>query len=82
MSGKTTPTRGMADNDHLSDTENTDGVGKDGVCGIVGCVELVRDVSVDEDVTGTSGEDDGFGDSGVGACMPAGAGQERRWRLR
>lgn len=60
----------MADDDHLTDTENTDGVRKNGVGRIVRCVELVRDVSVDEDVPGTSGENDRFGNTGVGASKP------------
>lgn len=44
------------------------GIRQHGVCTIVVVVELVGDVSVDKDLSGFTAEDDGFGDTGVGAC--------------
>lgn len=43
------------------------GIRQHGVGAIIIVMELVRDVSVDKDLSGFTAEDDGFGDTGVGA---------------
>lgn len=60
----------MPCDDDVLDADLEDGIGEDGEDVVVREVNLVGDVTSDENVTGFGGEEDGFGDAGVGAADP------------